>query len=152
MAMIRWIGNDDVFSRLDRMQRDMDRLATGMFPSSGSSLFSMPRAGLYPALNILDDGESFKVQAELPGVKPADIDISVTGNTLTIRGERTTPEVPDGASWHRRERQMGRFRRSLTLPEQVDSSRVSARFESGVLEILLPRAESAKPRKITVEA
>ncbi len=151
MAVIRWLGNDDVFSRLDRMQRDMDRLATGMFPAFGSDLSGSPRVGLYPPLNIFDDSESFKVHAEVPGVKPSDIDISVTGNTLTIRGERTMPSVPEGASWHRRERQMGRFRRSLTLPEQIDASKVSARCENGVLEILLPRAESAKQRKIEIK-
>ncbi len=150
MALIRWLGNDDVFSRLDRMQRDMDRLWTSMSPGAGARPGGFPRTGVYPPMNVYDDGESFVIHAEVPGVDPQNIDISVTGSTLTIRGERSVPEVPENASWHRRERDIGQFRRSMTLPEHVDGSKVTARFQNGVLEILLPRAESARPRKIAV--
>jgi HSP20 family protein len=151
MALIRWFGDEDVFSRLDRMQRDMDRLWSSMSPGAGSRSGAAASTGVYPPLNVLDDGESFRVRAEVPGVDPGSIDIAVTANTVTIRGERTMPEVPENASWHRRERAAGKFRRSLTLPEQVDDSKVTARCENGILEVLLPRAESARPRKIDVE-
>lgn len=147
MAMIRWLGSDDALTRLERMQRDMDRLMNAAFPATGS----YGGTGVYPLMNVYDDSESFFIHAEVPGVDPEALDISVTGNTLTITGERRPPDLPENASFHRRERDLGTFRRSLTLPERVDASRVEARVVNGVLEIRLPRAEEAKPRKIEIE-
>ena len=149
MAMIRWLGENDVFSQLDRMQRDMDRFWSAV-DQSGQRSFQ--RTGVYPLMNIYDDGESYVVRAEIPGVDPKKIDISVTGDTLTLHGEREASELPEGASYHRRELSYGSFRRAMTLPEQVDSSKVTANYTNGILEILLPRAEQAKQRKIEVKA
>jgi HSP20 family protein len=107
---------------------------------------------VYPPVNVYNDGESYVVRAEVPGIDPADVDLEVTGDTLTLRGERKRPEVPEGAAYHRRERDFGRFRRSLSLPAQVDSTKVSATCTDGILEIRLPHAESAKRRRIDVKA
>jgi HSP20 family protein len=148
MAMIRWLGESDVFSQLDGMRRDMDRLMSAFRPWSGSAY----RSGVYPQMNVYDDGESFIVRAEVPGVDPKDIDLTVTGDTLTIQGERRLEEVPEGASYHRRERSSGQFRRSLTLPDQVDSSKVAATCKHGILQILLPRAEQARQRKVKIQS
>jgi HSP20 family protein len=128
------------------MSHEMDRLLTTYRGPVGG------RPDVYPPLNVYTDGESFIVHGEVPGIAPTELDIEVTGDTLTIRGERKAPEVPDGASHHRRERQFGRFRRSLTLPEQVDTAAVSASFTNGILEIRLPYAEATKRRKIDVTA
>jgi HSP20 family protein len=134
------------------MQRDMDRLFSAFSPSQGAARPSMFRAQVYPALNIYNDGESFVLRAEVPGVDPKSLDIEVTGDTLTLRGERKLPELPEGASYHRRERDFGQFRRSFTLPEKVNSSKVVAKCEDGILEVRLPHAEEAKARKIAVKA
>jgi HSP20 family protein len=76
--------------------------------------------------------------------------LEATGNTLTIRGERPAPTVSNESSYHRRERDFGSFRRSMTLPEQVESGKVVATYNDGILEIRLPFAEAAKRRKIAV--
>lgn len=148
MAMIRWLGEGDVFSQLDGMRREMDRLLSSLSSWSGAAY----RSGVYPQMNLYDDGESFVVRAEVPGVDPKDIDLTVTGDTLTIQGERKPEQIPEGASYHRRERSSGQFRRALTLPDQVDSAKVAASCRDGILQILLPRAEQARQRKVKIQS
>jgi len=152
MAMIRWLGENDVFSQLDRMQKEMNDLASSFGSRRGSWSSPFSRTGVYPLLNVYDDGESFVIRAEVPGIDPKNLDITVTGDTLTLRGERKARELPEGASYHRRELTSGQFRRSLTLPDQVDSAKVVASYKNGILDILLPRAEQAKLRKIEVKS
>ena len=150
MATIRWHqGGKDVRSQLERMAREMNQLMS-VFGSDSNARRAGHQPDVYPPLNVYNDGESFVVRAEIPGVTNEDLDIEVTGDTLTVRGERLTPEIPEGASYHRRERDFGRFRRSLTLPEQVDSGKVAATFVDGILDIRLPHAETAKRRKVEV--
>jgi HSP20 family protein len=148
MAVIRWGREGDIFSELSRMQSDLSRLF-GEFDSRSRGGY---KASVYPPLNIYNDGESFIVRAELPGVDPKSLDLEVTGDTLTLRGERKLPELEEGSSYHRRERDFGQFRRSFSLPERVDGSKVMATCEDGILEIRLPHAEEAKARKISVKA
>lgn len=109
-----------------------------------------PTAGVFPAVNIYDDGESFLVRAEIPGVSKDSLDISARGDQLTIRGERVLEPVEAPASYHRREREGGQFRRTVTLPQPVDASRVRATYADGVLEVTLPRVAEAQPRKIQI--
>ncbi len=92
------------------------------------------------------------VTSEIPGVNPDDIDISVTGDTLTIKGKRQQPELKEGQTWQRRERSGGSFYRTIELPFTVDSSKVEADYTKGILKITLPRAESEKPKKISIKA
>lgn len=125
-----------------------------------NSLFqdSFVRPGGVPAQNgvsalALDVGETendFVVKAALPGVKPDDVQITVHGDTLTIRGESKVEEEKKGEHWHFRERRQGVFQRSLTLSAPVDSDKAQAEFEHGVLTLTLPKSESAKPRQIKV--
>lgn len=151
MALIRWLGDEGMFSRLERMRREMDRLsAFGSHFGTGEG--TVYRPGVYPPINVYDDGESFIVRAEVPGVDSQTVDATVTGDTLTIRGERTADKLPEGASYHRRELNSGQFRRALTLPEQVDNTKVMASYQNGILEIRLPRAEQAKQRKIEIKS
>ena len=103
-----------------------------------------------PPINLYDSGERYILTAQLPGVGPEEVDLSITGETLTIRGDRKRPEGVAEESYRRQERQFGRWTRTVTLPDRVDSSKVSASFANGVLTVALPKAEESKPRQINV--
>jgi HSP20 family protein len=106
----------------------------------------------YPPVNVWEDSDSFHVEAELPGLTHDQLQLSVTNrNQLTLQGERVPEEAPKGR-WHRRERGFGRFQRVLKLPTPVDADKIEATFENGVLHVLLPKAEEARPRRIAVKA
>lgn len=105
----------------------------------------------YPAVNVWQSEDSAAVTAEIPGVAPEDIEISIKHNVLTISGERKVPEVDEGTTWLRRESPSGRFSRIVQLPFRVDHERVEARFEHGVLQIELHRPADDKPRRIEVK-
>jgi len=136
------------FDELERMRRDLDRLA-GEFPGS---VFRLPTAGVFPLVNVTEDQNNYYVRAELPGVKADELDISVTGETLTLSGERNLPEESEKASYHRREREAGSVSRVISLPARLDVDKVKAHAEDGVLTVVLPKAESAKPRQISVKS
>ncbi len=146
MAIVRWGSNPDEVSDFDRLRQEVNRLFNVFGP--GTEPFA---SRVYPALNLTDDGNNFYVRAELPGIEPESLDISVVGDQLLIRGERKIEPEEQKAGYHRRERESGFFRRTMTLPVKVDPGRVSADMKNGVLTIALPRAEEAKPRKISVK-
>lgn len=152
MALLRWSDQEEFFRpfvemerEMDRLRREMDRLFTGFRG------FRPLRVGVFPPLNVSEDKENLYVRAELPGIEPNDLDISVEGDTLTLRGERKGPEAEPSVSYHRREREFGRFRRSLTLPTRIDVNKVEAVFENGILKIILPKAEEVRPKQIAVK-
>jgi HSP20 family protein len=145
MALIRWLDRDEFAKRWQETQRNW--MNNPWWNPAETANTGSP----YPPINIYDDGESFVVRAELPGVKPEMLDITVTGDTLTLRGAREIDPVAESCCYHRQERSAGEFRRAFTLPEQVDSNKVVARHNNGVLEIMLPRAEQAKAKKIRIE-
>lgn len=132
---------------LERMRREMERVAGDI---SGGS-FREPAAGVFPLLNVTEGKDVYYVRAELPGIKAEDFDISVTGNNLSISGERKIPVESDKAKYHRREREAGKFSRMISLPAQIDTAKVEARCSEGVLTMVLPKSESAKPKQITVK-
>lgn len=132
---------------IDRMQREMSR----MF----DEFTYTPRARMapsFPAINVWTNEDGAVVTAELPGVNPDDIDISVVGETLKLTGSRRPEELEKGAKYHRRERGFGNFTRTFQLPFTVEADNVEAVFDKGVLHISLPRAEAEKPKKIAVKA
>lgn len=106
------------------------------------------RAGV-PPINVFEDANAYFVEAELPGFKLGDLDITMHGGELTITGSRETGETEEGR-FIRRERPTGRFTRTLRLGSDIDSEKVAATLEHGVLTVTLPKAEAAKPRKITI--
>jgi HSP20 family protein len=108
-------------------------------------------AGVFPLVNVTEDHDNYFVRAELPGVKGEHLDLTVIGDSLTISGERMIPSENEGAKYHRRERQAGKFSRILTLPGQVASEKVEASCADGVLTVLLPKPASAKPTEISVK-
>ena len=143
MAIIRW---QTPFEDMDRLRREVDRLF-GEFTAGGEAFTSRT----YPAVNITQDADNYYVRGELPGVKVEDLEISVVEGQLLIRGERKLGTEDKGASYHRREREGGFFRRIIALPAKVNSEKVSAAIRNGVFTITLPKAEEAKPRKIAVK-
>jgi HSP20 family protein len=108
-------------------------------------------AGVFPAVNIYDDGEGYRVRAELPGIDSDDLEINAEGDQLEIRGERTIDPPSEDANWHRREREGEAFRRVVNLPQPINPDEVTARLDVGVLDIFAPRAEQHQPRKIEIE-
>ena len=123
----------------ERLHREFDR----MF--SSDSALKVRRRGL-PALNVWTNKESAVVEAEIPGIRTEDLDISVHGRRLTIAGKRQ----PEEANYLRRERESGEFRRVIELPFAVDGESVEATYDKGLLKVVLPRLESDKPRAITI--
>jgi HSP20 family protein len=133
-----------MWDEMDRLQREMNRV----FETFDRSY--TPASG-FPALNVWMNDEGAVVTAELPGVDVKDLEINVVGETLTLSGERKAAELPKDAVFHRQERGVGKFTRTIDLPFGVDSTKVQATLEKGILRILLPRAEQDKPRKILVK-
>ncbi|MFA5072574.1 MAG: Hsp20/alpha crystallin family protein [Nitrospirota bacterium] len=105
----------------------------------------------FPAINVWADGDNHVLTAELPGIEPKDVEISIAGRSVTIRGIRKTDEPCEGECVHRQERWEGKFTRSIELPHVIDQNKVEAIFSKGVLQVVLPRAESDKPRKIAIK-
>jgi HSP20 family protein len=147
MAIIRWQAPGGGLDELERLHREMDKVFSGFSPTS-DPFFS--RA--YPAVNITEDANNFYVRGELPGIKNQDLDISVEDDRLTIRGERALAPEDKAASYHRREREGGFFRRIIALPVRVDSNKVTATIKNGVFTITLPKPPEKKPRTITVKS
>jgi HSP20 family protein len=107
--------------------------------------------GAYPSINAFRHGDDFVLVTELPGVKKEDLSIEVKGDTIRIQGKKTIDYGPEaGSSVHRRERAAGQFDRTLTLPAQIDASKVTAEYRDGVLAVKLPRAESDKARSVAI--
>jgi len=135
------------FEELERMRTEMDRL----FGQATGSILSRPAAGVFPLINLTEDKENFYVRAELPGVKAEELNISATGKNLIISGERKIASRGDDVRYHRREREAGNFSRAITLPGDVEVDNVEASLVNGVLTVRIPKAEAAKPKKITVK-
>jgi HSP20 family protein len=112
----------------------------------------MEEKGWMPAVDIFEKDDKFVVKAELPGMKEEDIDVSVVGNTLTIKGEKKTETEVKEEDYYRCERSYGSFYRSIPLPSTVDASKIEASYEGGVLEVTLPKTAEVKPKKISVSA
>lgn len=144
--MRRQFGYRVPWREFERLQQEMNRV----FADSASS-FGPRVTPDYPAVNIWANDETVILTAELSGLTPEAIDISVVGESVTLSGERKPESLDEGDRYHRRERGYGKFKRTIQLLFPVDAARVEALFDKGVLQVSLPRAESDKPRKITVK-
>jgi HSP20 family protein len=107
---------------------------------------------LSPALDVHENGDEIVVEAALPGMAPEDVDITITGQTLTLRGEMKASSAENGDQYLYRERRFGTFHRQLQLPVRVEGERADATFEHGVLTLRIPKADEVKPRQIQVRA
>ena len=131
--------------------RRLDRLFEDFF--SGDDFWTLPAAETVgPALDVAETPESVVVKAEVPGIEPKDIDISVTGDTLHIKGEKHEEKEEKGKTWRRVERSFGSFHRSVMLPAPVNGDKVEAEVKEGVLTVTLPKSAEAKRKKIEVKA
>jgi HSP20 family protein len=132
MSVSRWDPFQDLLAIQDEMNQVFGRARQGQ----GGRVWA-------PALDISERKDAYVVTVEVPGVNSDDLDITLEDGLLTIQGEQ---------QFHRVERRYGSFRRSITLPSQVQADAIEASFENGVLEVVVPKAEEAKPKKITVRA
>jgi HSP20 family protein len=153
MLRTHWDPFQDLRSAQDeRTQTQMDRLFAQAFGLHGqwqSATGASTRAWA-PALDISEGTDAYRVTVELPGVKLDDLEITVEDGLLTIQGERHFASESSEEQYHRLERSSGAFRRSITLPAQVEADAVEASMEDGVLRILVPKAEEAKAKRIQV--
>jgi HSP20 family protein len=143
--LIRWEPFRDMRQMHDMLDRMMDR-----------SFFNWPlyggeHEGLLP-LDVYQTDENVIVKATVPGLKAEDIQISITGDTLTIRGEANEEKEEEGAEYYLRERSASKFSRSIALPTSINTDNAKAEFEDGVLVLTLPKVEEVKPKTITVKA
>jgi HSP20 family protein len=141
---------------LARLHKDMDDLVSSFFggrPTLFSEREIWPALSRieWPAIDINEDENAITVKAEVPGCKAEDVDISVQGNTLTISGEKKHEEEKKEKGYYYAERSYGSFRRDLTLPAEVDSTKINAACKDGVLTINLPKSEKAKAVKVKVK-
>lgn len=136
------------FDRMASLQQEMNRLFEGTLGEGPSNLFG----GWNPALDVYQDKDNITVTVELPGLNKDEIDISIHEGALTISGERKQESEKQDSETFRSERFFGRFQRSVHLPSAVDADKVTANYKDGVLTVVLPKTEEAKPRQITVNA
>ncbi len=134
----------DWFADLDRLQREMQQ-AFDLSPN----IRGLTRG--FPALNVGGTPKSLEIYAFIPGVDPAGLEVQIEKGVLTVAGERQIDAVPEKASVHIDERFAGRFRRIVTLPDDVDANAVEARYQDGVLHISIARKETAQPRRIAIQ-
>jgi len=144
MAIDRW----DPFSEAVSLRDAMNSLLQESFIRPGSRLAQDGSASL--PLDVSETENDFVIKASLPGVNPDDVQITVQGDTLTIRGENKFEEEKKGEHWHLRERRFGTFQRSLVLGSPVVADKAQAHYEHGVLTLTLPKAEESKPRQIKI--
>ena len=150
-SLIRWNPRNDVeindpFRGFDQMFDDLWRNWPARFLSEGTT------GMLRPAMDVVENDKDLTLRVDLPGLKPDDVKVEVEDNTLTISGEVGDTVEKEGDRYHYRERRYGSFQRSVRLPSTVDTDKVDATFENGVLNIVLPKLPQAQPKQIAVKA
>jgi HSP20 family protein len=150
-TMMRWDPFQDLRSAQDEMAQMSPMLAhaLGLHARQQGNERAMTTAWA-PALDISERKDAYLVTVELPGLKSEDLDITMEDGLLTIKGERQFTSESSEQQFHRVERRYGAFRRSITLPAQVQADHIEATFDNGVLQIVVPKAEEAKPKRIQV--
>lgn len=153
MALVTW----DPLREMATLQREIDRIFENMgaerwtFPFSRFSFLPGRSSRMYPLLNVSDDADNIYVEALAPGVDPKTLKVTVVRNQLTLSGEKMRcGENIKPENWHRSERAVGNFVRTLTLPFDVEEGKIKAEYKNGLLLITMPKAEAAKPKQITV--
>ena len=146
----------EMFREMDALRRELDRTFnrdTGRSPFSRVAFLPGLAARQYPMINLSDDKDSVYIEALAPGVNPGTLEITVLNNAVTISGEKTPGcEGIKPEDYHRCERAAGKFVRSVELSSPVDENKVKAEYKNGLLTITLPKAESAKPKRVAITA
>ncbi len=148
MSVLRW----DPFEELREVQRSLDRLFDELVGRRPPRRAQAREVAVWePAVEVYETDQEVVVRAELPGVDPKDVNVTVQDNTLTIEAEAREEQEERGRNYLRRELRYGRFVRGLTLPVEVRSDAAKASYRNGVLEVRVPKSERAKPRQVKVE-
>ena len=151
MELMTWPRNTgSIFDELEALNRDVNGVMRRRGRGQGTGRARQRAA--YPPMDVWSTEEGVAIEAELPGVDPKDVDISVDGDELTLKGEVKAREAAEGETIHWRERGAGEFSRTLQLSFKPDSAGVKATYRNGILRLTVPRAETDKPRKIEIEA
>jgi HSP20 family protein len=150
MAIVKWKrdGLLDPVSELTRLQDEINRLFDLDFAPISNGLFDRR---VSPPVDITESDEEFTVTCDLPGVDQKNLDISIAGNVLTIKGEKKGVDTEKDRRVFKRETWSGTFQRTLSLPETVDTEKIDATMKDGVLTISFPRREEVKPRQISIK-
>ncbi len=141
MALVRY----EPWNLLNQLQRELERMHEG--DTEGGSIATAQWA---PAVDIKEESDRFVLHADIPGVKPEDIDVSMEDGVLTIKGEKESESKTEEKGYKRIERSYGSFYRRFSLPDTADPEGISAKSKNGVLEITIPKREAVKPKKISV--
>jgi HSP20 family protein len=144
-SLMRWDPNDSV-----SLRDMMDRLFEDSFVRPHSGWLSTPHESL--AIDMFETKDNVVIKAALAGVKAEDVDLSITGDTLTVRGETHEEKENNSGNYIRRERRYGEFARSIQLPAGLQTDKAEASFENGVLTLQIPKSEQVKPRSIKIKA
>ncbi|HVS03382.1 MAG TPA: Hsp20/alpha crystallin family protein [Thermoanaerobaculia bacterium] len=147
-ALTRWTPTGDLVR--DRFGRLFEDAFNDMLRPLGEAEGVASRAWL-PSVDIRETDEALTLLVDLPGMKKEDVNLTLENNVLTLNGERKFADEKKNENYHRIERAYGSFTRSFTLPQNVQPERVEANFHDGVLEIMLPKAEESKPRRISIK-
>lgn len=146
MTLTRWNPARDLLGIADEMNRLVDSVLRT--DTREASLF---KGTWTPAVDISEDKDNFYLHVELPGMKKEDVKVKFEEGLLTITGEKKTEREEKDVNYHRVERSYGKFERSFRVPTQVMNDKIEAKFEDGVLQITLPKAEEVKPKEIEVK-
>ncbi len=144
MSMIRWEPFDEMMSIRESMERLFDEFFTRRPRMSGPLVWQ-------PALEVFETDHEVVVKAELPGIDPKSVDVSVTVEGLTIKGEAKAEHEEKGRNYYRRELRYGAFARTIALPNEVKSDETKATFKQGILEVRIPKAERVRPKSVKVD-
>jgi len=147
MAILGWPHRWHPLREMARLQNELEHALSGW---RGQGRRAMQREE-FPPVNVYSREENMVVTFELPGMNQEDIDLTVTGATVAVKGERKPDANAEAARYHRRERRAGDFVRAIQLPEEVDGERAAATYKDGVLTVVLPRSAATQPRQIQVQ-
>lgn len=136
----------DIFRPFEQMFEDLWRGWPARFETDTA------RPIMRPAMDVIENDRTLTVRVDLPGMKPDDVHVEVENDTLTIKGEMGDTIEQEGERYHYRERRYGSFQRSVRLPNTLDTDKVEASFENGVLNISIPKQPQAQPKQITIKA
>jgi HSP20 family protein len=147
MDLVQWRP----FREVSRLRNEMDRLWDDYF-GSGRRAFQPLEDAWMPAVDIAETADKITVKAEIPGMEAKDIEISMVGDTLSIKGEKKSEREEKDENYHMVERTYGSFNRTMKLPASVDPDKVEASYKNGVLSVVLPKKEEVKPKAIEIKA
>ena len=147
MELASW----EPFDELDTFQSRMNELFDKTFGASPMASNAATHL-YYPAVDILESEDSYLIRADLPGIKQEDVHLEVQEGVLTLRGQRRVEEPANGVEYHRVERRAGTFSRSFYLPQAIKQDGIKATFRDGILDVHMPKADEAKPKKITIKS